>query len=231
MKNDKPRNAMPCFKKSIQAVPSLLLISLIGWTYYTFIVEFCILELQKYPTRQIVYCTIGNIFFLLFSWCYLHVMFCNANYMIPNEFKLSNVEHNRLLYLTPPKQSEVLEQYVQNRHITLWLRTSDNLIRYVVIMNFMIFTFTLIFRYCMKCHQIKPDRAHHCSACEKCVLKMDHHCPWTNNCVGFANQKSFMLMLIYGTLACLFYSTIVIEYYLHLGFVKPNIHTAFIVSG
>ncbi|XP_044749145.1 palmitoyltransferase ZDHHC20-A-like isoform X1 [Coccinella septempunctata] len=214
MKNDKPRNAMPCLKKCIQAVPSALLITLIAWTYYTYIVEFCIIELRKHTTRQTICLTIGNAFFLMFTWCYLHVLCCKTNYRIPNEFKLSAVEHDRLLYLTPQKQSEVLEQYAQNRHLTLWLRTADNLIR-----------------YCMKCHQIKPDRAHHCSSCESCVLKMDHHCPWTNNCVGFANQKSFMLMLTYGTLACLFYSIAVIEYYLHVGYVKPNIHTGFICSG
>lgn len=31
-------------------------------------------------------------------------------------------------------------------------------------------------RYCDKCEQDKPDRAHHCSRCGRCVLKMDHHC-------------------------------------------------------
>lgn len=33
-------------------------------------------------------------------------------------------------------------------------------------------------RFCRKCRILKPDRAHHCSNCGRCVLKMDHHCPW-----------------------------------------------------
>lgn len=29
---------------------------------------------------------------------------------------------------------------------------------------------------CKKCISPKPPRAHHCSICNKCILKMDHHC-------------------------------------------------------
>jgi palmitoyltransferase len=29
---------------------------------------------------------------------------------------------------------------------------------------------------CKKCIAPKPPRTHHCSVCNKCVLKMDHHC-------------------------------------------------------
>jgi palmitoyltransferase len=59
-------------------------------------------------------------------------------------------------------------------------------------------------RYCRKCSQLKPDRTHHCSVCGRCILKMDHHCPWVNNCVGFHNQKFFILFLFYCCLLCFY---------------------------
>lgn len=59
-------------------------------------------------------------------------------------------------------------------------------------------------RFCEKCKIIKPDRAHHCSVCSCCVLKMDHHCPWVNNCVNFYNYKYFVLFLGYALVYCLY---------------------------
>ena len=75
---------------------------------------------------------------------------------------------------------------------------------------------------CVKCNVYKPPRAHHCSECKRCIVRMDHHCPyvgwmsqncdfslkwvigrWINNCVGIANTKFFILFTFYTFLFCL----------------------------
>ena len=47
---------------------------------------------------------------------------------------------------------------------------------------------------CEKCQKERPLRAHHCSVCKRCFMKMDHHCPWVFNCVGFRNRKIFFYL-------------------------------------
>ncbi|OMJ92909.1 hypothetical protein SteCoe_4245 [Stentor coeruleus] len=60
------------------------------------------------------------------------------------------------------------------------------------------------YQRCKTCKGPKPQRAHHCSVCNRCVLKMDHHCPWIMNCVGHKNHRYFVLFLVYLTLGCFF---------------------------
>jgi len=57
---------------------------------------------------------------------------------------------------------------------------------------------------CDKCNGYKPARTHHCSICNRCVLRMDHHCPWVANCVGYNNVAYFDRFLGYVTVLCLY---------------------------
>ncbi|KAI6115550.1 zf-DHHC-domain-containing protein [Pisolithus croceorrhizus] len=55
---------------------------------------------------------------------------------------------------------------------------------------------------CQKCHDTRPERAHHCRICNRCVLKFDHHCPVRiNQCVGLYNERHFVLFMAYLVLA------------------------------
>lgn len=55
--------------------------------------------------------------------------------------------------------------------------------------------------WCDVCGIERPERAHHCSQCGRCILRMDHHCPWIGNCVGWRNHKFFILMNLWSFLA------------------------------
>lgn len=50
---------------------------------------------------------------------------------------------------------------------------------------------------CKKCLVPKPPRTHHCSICNRCILKFDHHCPWLNQCIGHYNHRYFFLYMVY----------------------------------
>ena len=61
---------------------------------------------------------------------------------------------------------------------TLWGLTLAHFIRVVLEDNSVPETAekTPISTVCEVCSRVKPPRAHHCSKCGKCILKMDHHC-------------------------------------------------------
>lgn len=86
-------------------------------------------------------------------------------------------------------------------------------------------------RWCRKCENRKPPRAHHCKNCQRyffetqqphppclskisdrearCIPKMDHHCPWTINCVSHRTFPHFFRFLFYSVTAMLY-----LEYFL-----------------
>eukprot|EP01006_Ploeotia_vitrea_P052631 TRINITY_DN67715_c5_g1_i2.p1 TRINITY_DN67715_c5_g1~~TRINITY_DN67715_c5_g1_i2.p1 ORF type:complete len:238 (-),score=30.88 TRINITY_DN67715_c5_g1_i2:61-774(-) len=77
-------------------------------------------------------------------------------------------------------------------------------------------------RFCKRCKCFKPDRAHHDSNSDRCVLKMDHHCPWVNNSIGHANHKFFLLTLSYLDM-CTLYMTLTSQ-----GQLVQTLHTLFV---
>eukprot|EP00927_Polykrikos_kofoidii_P054827 TRINITY_DN49181_c0_g1_i1.p1 TRINITY_DN49181_c0_g1~~TRINITY_DN49181_c0_g1_i1.p1 ORF type:complete len:418 (-),score=68.65 TRINITY_DN49181_c0_g1_i1:25-1278(-) len=64
--------------------------------------------------------------------------------------------------------------------------------------------------WCQHCKHWKPPRAHHCSFCRRCVLRMDHHCPFTGNCIGIRNQGHFVLMYVFAMIGLLLSLTLCI---------------------
>ncbi|GBG29100.1 Palmitoyltransferase ZDHHC7 [Hondaea fermentalgiana] len=71
------------------------------------------------------------------------------------------------------------------------------------------------FRVCLKCDAYKPPRTHHCSICQRCIVKLDHHCPWVNNCVALGNHKFFLLFLLYVFSASVYALTLLMARFAH----------------
>jgi len=64
-------------------------------------------------------------------------------------------------------------------------------------------------KWCRKCWAPKPDRTHHCSICERCVLKMDHHCPWIGaKCIGHRTYPAFVHFLCCITLLATYFAAV-----------------------
>ncbi|CAG2055420.1 unnamed protein product [Timema podura] len=131
---------------------------------------------------------------MVFCWAYWQTIFTQIG-RVPAQFKMPKIDIDKLEQAeTEDAQKQILERFAQNLPVTN--RTVQGGIR-----------------YCDKCQHVKPDRAHHCSVCGECVLKMDHHCPWVNNCVAFTNYKFFILFLGYALLYCVFIAATTLPYF------------------
>lgn len=165
-------------------LPVLFIVAIIAYSYYTYVVLLC-LHFVENIIELVSYLFIYHLILAMFLWSYWQTIFTQIG-VVPKEFKPAPAEVEKLESEQSKDNQRRMLEFIA-RDLPVVCRTKDGFIR-----------------YCEKCHHIKPDRAHHCSSCGVCVLKMDHHCPWFNNCVSYTNYKFFILFLGYVVLYCLF---------------------------
>eukprot|EP00047_Mylnosiga_fluctuans_P009754 m.12970 g.12970 ORF g.12970 m.12970 type:complete len:305 (+) comp2773_c0_seq1:75-989(+) len=173
---------------ALRGFPVLIVLTVITYTYYAFIYEF-LLNLGIIPLQVFL-----GLFFhvLLGLWGAAYYKTCTTRLPpIPSEFHLTESELDQLY----SGDSAPIERL---RSLPIKSLTSRGAIR-----------------ICTTCNLVRPDRAHHCGLCKRCVLKMDHHCPWVGTCVGFHNYKYFVLFLLYCFALSLFVAVCVAPSVIH----------------
>ncbi|XP_070265421.1 palmitoyltransferase ZDHHC20 isoform X5 [Myotis yumanensis] len=186
-----------CCLRGAGWVPVLFITFVVAWSYYAYVVELCVFTLSGNGEngKAVVYLVAFHLFFVMFVWSYWMTIFT------------SPASPSKEFYLSNSEREHYEKEFSQERQQEILRRTAKDLPIYTT-------SGSRTIRYCERCQLIKPDRAHHCSACDICILKMDHHCPWVNNCVGFSNYKFFLLFLLYSLLYCLFVATTVLQYFI-----------------
>ncbi|CAF2502574.1 unnamed protein product [Rotaria sp. Silwood2] len=187
------RTPSMCCCEVLKWIPVIFILAIVGWSYYAYVVQMCILTVDSVP-KKVIYLCIYHILLLLFLWSYYRTVFTPL--VGPTrQFYIGEVEGERI----------AATQTVNERRATL-IRLSRQA-------NLPVLTrhFDGSIRYCSICKCIKPDRAHHCSVCEKCVLRYDHHCPC---CISYGNYKFFILFLGWALIFCLYVSATSLEYFI-----------------
>ena len=67
-------------------------------------------------------------------------------------------------------------------------------------------------KVCSKCNYICPPRSHHCIICDSCILKRDHHCFFMTVCVGYFNQKYFIMYCFYMLMGTFYGMALIVMY-------------------
>ncbi|KAL1266418.1 hypothetical protein QQF64_002093 [Cirrhinus molitorella] len=208
-----PSHAVRCCQRGLSWIPVIFINLVVCWSYYAYVVELCIYTISN-TEEQVIYLIVFHVFFFMFIWSYWKTIISKPE-SPSKEFCLPKVDKE--LYEkeeNPEAQQEILKRVAKN--LPVYTRTGSGAIR-----------------YCDRCQLIKPDRCHHCSTCDRCVLKMDHHCPWVNNCVGFSNYKFFVLFLAYSMLYCVYIAATVLQYFIkfwtnHLPDTHAKFHVLFL---
>ncbi|XP_022224345.1 palmitoyltransferase ZDHHC20-B isoform X2 [Drosophila obscura] len=184
--DDLRRRKTPCgFCMAVfKWIPVVFITAVIAWSYYAYVVELCIRNSENL-VGMIFMLFFYHIALILFMWSYWRTIMTSVG-RVPDQWRIPDEEVTRLFRADNPEtQKRILNSFARSLPVTN--RTMNGSVR-----------------FCEKCKIIKPDRAHHCSVCNSCVLKMDHHCPWVNNCVNFYNYKFFVLFLGYALIYCLY---------------------------
>ncbi|XP_066999359.1 palmitoyltransferase ZDHHC20-B isoform X3 [Anabrus simplex] len=195
-KNKRPRARGRCMwcVNAVKWIPVLFIVTIVVWSYYAYVIQLCFLTVTN-KIEKVLYLIGYHILFAIFVWAYWQTIFTDIG-RVPTQFKMPAAELEKLEQAANEEsQRQILERFALNLPVTNR-------------------TVTGAIRYCDKCQHVKPDRAHHCSVCGECVLKMDHHCPWVNNCVSFLNYKFFILFLGYALLYCLFIAFTTLSYFI-----------------
>nr|XP_008019885.2 palmitoyltransferase ZDHHC20 isoform X2 [Chlorocebus sabaeus] len=209
----RPRNMAPwtlwrCCQRVVGWVPVLFITFVVVWSYYAYVVELCVYKKcgrKRWWTTWKPSQTVEKNLRLVMqikAWLLLRPLPPAGR-----EAALLFLEMKKMFYLSNSEKERYEKEFSQERQQEILRRAARVLPIYTT-------SASKTIRYCEKCQLIKPDRAHHCSACDSCILKMDHHCPWVNNCVGFSNYKFFLLFLLYSLLYCLFVAATVLEYFI-----------------
>jgi hypothetical protein len=190
------RPSRACCYGSLQWIPVIFILAIIGWSYYAYVVQMCILTIDSVP-KKVIYLCIYHPLLIVVLWSYYRTMF-EPSIRPPKEFYIGDVEGERIATAqTVEERRAGLIRLARQANLPLLTRHFDGSIR-----------------YCFVCQCIKPDRAHHCSICEKCVLRYDHHCPWTNSCISYGNYKFFILFLGWALIFCLYVAGTSLEYFI-----------------
>lgn len=121
-------------------------------SWYAYVVELCIKVVES-KVEVFFLLVFYHICYIFLLWSYYKTIF-TPQAIVPAPFKISRSELDQLFKIkNPDEQTRLL------KHLAADLPVLNCTINNCV-------------RFCEKCQHIKPDRAHHCSVCNVCNLKM-----------------------------------------------------------
>ena len=152
----------------------------------------------------------ANIAGVIFTWGYMiSLMYTVLNIMIP---QLARYQSSKQWWMSS------FTWFVTVEIIINWILTARKTISQVNAKSVpqgnekLVTSLPEGWKSCPTCQLDAPPRSHHCKICKMCVLKRDHHCFFTGSCIGFYNQRYFIIFLFYATAGIIFSTYLLFTY-------------------
>lgn len=130
----------------------LILIPFICRSWYAYVIELCFTVIENH-VEAFFMLLFYHVCYVFLIWSYYKTIFTPVA-VVPAPFKVSKQELDQLFKIkNPDEQTRLLKHLAAD--LPILNCTINNCVR-----------------FCEKCQHIKPDRAHHCSVCNVCNLKM-----------------------------------------------------------
>lgn len=180
-------------------------LSILFNSYFVYLYYFCygfLLMIRREIKKSVICIGIFNLIFFLVIWLFVLVVYkpyssvkkqFNLSKKILKDLNLKVKDLNGEFKLSC-EQEMLLIDHIETMKLQIWTRNGFGQVN-----------------ICLKCRIIRPDRCYHCSKCSICILKRDHHCPLLDKCIGFSNQKYFILLLFYTLIYSLFFAFSIIH--------------------
>lgn len=191
--------ARPWWKKAVAWTPVVLLIGFVGYATYVFVALFSIATLIAERNSKVqggLYVAAFGAILLFLVPAYLRTVwtrtFCRVA-TSPHDYVTVTEDAGPRLRVAESDEEEDKARANDALH-TFPLKSDDEIV----------LPLHEGVRFCVLCQCLKPARTHHCSTCQRCILKMDHHCVWLSTCIGYSNYKFFLVFLAWALLGSAF---------------------------
>eukprot|EP00826_Nyctotherus_ovalis_P045723 TRINITY_DN5089_c0_g1_i12.p1 TRINITY_DN5089_c0_g1~~TRINITY_DN5089_c0_g1_i12.p1 ORF type:complete len:196 (-),score=28.95 TRINITY_DN5089_c0_g1_i12:47-634(-) len=160
--------------------------------FFLFSVDAVVCYLEVFKVQSYLHVVLFNILTLLVVWAYIAAS-CSDPGFLPKNYRQLDSD------LLPLNVTGLIEKTIKNINSLSTNQTFPNDIDSSAVVANPVEEATIrqLLKVCGECNVLNPPCSYHCRSCNRCVARCNTHYTWINNCIGYYNQRPFIVFLVY----------------------------------